>query len=151
MVEGESRGWRHIWGGEEDGYTTDRERGWKTKERKVGITCWNNVRVFDLKHVTEPHWNQIRGARTLNWLGVRSLLREYLNFLVVEKAIRFSHFQLFWYNKYSGDNVANWVSYLGFFWYLLVFMNKFLIIVSWRFICYWWKTDKLIGKRINKY
>lgn len=113
----ESRGWRHIWGGEKDRYTTDRERGWKTKERKVGTTCWNNVRVFDLKHVTEPHWNQIRGARTLNWLGVRSLLREYLNFLDVEKAIRFSQFRLLWYNKCSADNVAKWILYSGVFGY----------------------------------
>ena len=62
----------------------------------MGTACWNNVRVFDLKHVTEPHWNQIRGARTLNWLGVRSLLWEYLNFLNVEKGIStsFSYFDI---------------------------------------------------------
>lgn len=31
-----SRGWRHIWGGEEDGYTTDREGGGKRRREKWG-------------------------------------------------------------------------------------------------------------------
>lgn len=49
-------------------YDSCGQRG-EGRTRKVETTCRNNVRVFDLKHVTEPHWNQI-GARerTLNWL-----------------------------------------------------------------------------------
>lgn len=29
--------------------------GWRGRTRKVETTCRNNVRVFDLRHVTEPH------------------------------------------------------------------------------------------------
>ena len=32
-----------------------RERGREKRSRKVETTCRNNVRVFDLRHVTEPH------------------------------------------------------------------------------------------------
>lgn len=32
-----------------------RGRGGGGKTRKVETTCRNNVRVFDLRHVTEPH------------------------------------------------------------------------------------------------
>lgn len=31
------------------------ERGGGGRTRKVETTCRNNVRVFDLRHVTEPH------------------------------------------------------------------------------------------------
>lgn len=84
--------WDSGWNGRKIGGGKRRDVGDKAKKkkgkgeggktRKVETTCRNNVRVFDLRHVTEPHWNQI-GARerTLNWLreATGSLLREYLN------------------------------------------------------------------------
>lgn len=55
-VGGNRRGtiaWEGVGRGQTRG---ERERSWSRRgTRKVETTCRNNVRVFDLKHVTEPH------------------------------------------------------------------------------------------------